>query len=177
MTATSAPRRWRRLRSLLAAGVILGGTATTSLALWSDRVQGAGSFSAVVVPAPTLTRTCEYFPGLLGLGAEVRIYWALPPGYTLDNVQVRASTSGLGSVLAPLTGFNLRSSTQSLGGGTYRTAVPTNLLGGLLGLGSELEIALILAPPGVGGWQSRPASVASNAGLLAGIGGTCRNLT
>lgn len=174
---TSAPRRWVRLRAMLAAAVVLGITAPTSLALWSDREQSTGSFSAAVVPAPTLTRACTYYPGLLGIGSQVRIHWALPAGYTLNDVQIRASTSGLGSVLAPLTGFNLSGNTHLQGDGTYRTDVSTNLLGGLLGLGTELEIALVLAPPGVGGWQSRPASVASNAGLIAGLGGNCRNLS
>jgi predicted ribosomally synthesized peptide with SipW-like signal peptide len=174
---TSAPRWWVRLRAMLAAAVVLGVTAPTSLALWSDQEQGSGSFSAMVVPAPTLTRACAYYPGVLGVGSQVRIYWALPAGYTLNDIQVRASTSGLGSVLAPLTGFSVSGNTQVQGDGTYRTDVPTNLLGGLLGLGTELEIALVLAPQGVGGWQSRPASVASNAGLIAGLGGNCRNLS
>lgn len=176
-TAAGGARGRRRLRALLAVGLLLGIAAPTSLALWSDREESTGSFSAVVVPAPTLTRACTYYPGLLGIGAEVRIYWALPAGYTLSQIRVHASTSGLGSVLAPLTGFSLSGNTSRQADGTYRTDVPTNLLGGLLGLGSELEIALILAPDGVGGWQSRPASVATNAGLLAGIGGNCRNLT
>lgn len=183
MTDTDARPRprgrswWVRLRVVLAAALVVGAGATTSLAAWSDQDETAASFAAAEVPAPTLTQQCQFRPGLLGLGARVRIYWALPEGYTLDDVTVEASTSGLGSVLAPLTGFNLQGSTVQQGDGTYRTDVPANLLGGLLGLGSELELAIILAPDDAGGWESQPASVASNAGLIGGIGGNCRNLT
>lgn len=174
---TSRCTWWVRLRVMLAAGLLLGVGASTSLATWTDQEHAEATFVAGVLPAPTLTQQCEFRPGVLGLGARVRIYWELPEGYTLDDVEVQASTSGLGSVLAPLTGFSLEGNTQQQGDGSYRTNVPANLLGGLLGLGSELEIAIILAPDGVGGWESEPASVASNAGLLGGIGGNCRNLT
>lgn len=168
---------WVRLRVLLAAGLVLGMGATSTLAAWSDSEQVTASFEAQTLPAPTLTRPCEFRPGLLGLGARVRIYWAVPEGYQLEDVQVQASTRGLGSILAPLTGFNLSGNTERQSDGTYRTEVPANLLGGLLGLGSELEIAFVLAPDDTGGWTSAPASVASNAGLIIGLGGNCRNLT
>ena len=168
---------WVRLRVLLAAGLVAGFAATSTLAGWTDGERASATFTADELPAPTLTGRCEFRPGLLGVGARVRIYWAPPAGYGLDDIEVQASTRGLGSVLAPLTGFNLRGNTVQRGDGTYRTDVPTNLLGGLLGLGSELEVAFVLAPDGVGGWTSDPASVASNAGLLGGIGGNCRNLS
>lgn len=143
-------------------------------AQWHSSRAPAGGFQAGSLPAPTLTAPCQFRPGLLGLGAHVRIFWSLPEGYTLDDVEVHASTSGLGSVLAPLTGFNLSGNTVTTGQG-YQTDVPTNLLGGLLGLGSELEIAIVVRD---GPWTSLDAaSVASNAGLLGGIGGNCRNLT
>ena len=179
---TGAPRveertrrgRLRRLRAMLAAGLVLGIGASTGVASWTDVEQVSAEFRADVLPAPTLTRACTYYPGVLGIGAQVRIYWALPEGYTLDDIEVSASTSGLGSVLAPLTGFSLRGNTTRQADGTYRTDVPTNLLGGLLGLGSELEIALTVTTEH---WESESASIASNAGLLAGIGGNCRNLT
>lgn len=159
---------------LLLAGVLLPTSLEETEAGWVDPTEISATVGAGTIPAPTLTGPCSFRPGLLGLGARVRIDWALPAGYTLDDVVVEASTSGLGSVLAPLTGFNLKGNTESRGGGTYRTEVPANLLGGLLGLGSELELAILVEDSG---WRSEPASVASNAGLLAGIGGTCRNLT
>lgn len=168
---------WVRVRVMLAAGLVAGLAATSTLAGWTDGERASAEFTADVIPAPTLTEDCEFRPGLLGLGARVRIYWELPEGYSLDDIEVQASTSGLGSVLAPLTGFSLTGNTDQLDDGTYETDVPTNLLGGLLGLGSELEIAMVLAPDGVGGWTSEPAAVASNAGLIGGIGGNCRNLT
>lgn len=174
-----------RLTALLAGAVVplalvLGLTLPTSIdrteAGWTAETAVSAEATAGVVPAPTLTRACEFRPGVLGLGARVRIYWALPQGYSLQNVEVEASTRGLGSVLAPLTGFSLSGNTQSQSDGTYRTDVPTNLLGGLLGLGSELEIAFVVKDP-ASGWSSQAASVASNAGLIGGLGGNCRNLS
>lgn len=163
--------------ALVLAFVLSGGLGTvrSTLASWTDEESASGSFSAATIPAPVLTADCQFRPGLLGVGARVRIFWELPEGYQLEDVVVQASTSGLGSILAPLTGFSLASNTEPNGGGTYRTDVPTNLLGGLLGLGSELEIAFAVEHES--GWQSETASVASNAGLLGGLGGSCRNLS
>lgn len=183
MTPTRYIRR-SRLTALLAGAVVplalvLGLALPTAIerteAGWTDQTRAAATSSAGVIPAPTLTRSCQ-FRSVLGLGAHVRIYWALPQGYTLQNIEVRASTSGLGSILAPLTGFSLSGNTQRQSDGTYRTDVPTNLLGGLLGLGTELEIAFVVKDP-ASGWVSKPASVASNAGLIGGLGGNCRNLS
>lgn len=174
------PLRSRRVRALVAGLVLvmfvlgLSGVRSTT-AGWTGSEEAAGAFSAATIPAPVLTQSCTFKPGLLGLGARVEVYWKLPAGYQLDDVTVEASTSGLGSVLAPITGFNLRSNTTSTGDGTYTTEVPVHLLGGLLGLGSELEIAFSVEHES--GWQSEPASVASNAGLIGGIGGNCRNLS
>jgi hypothetical protein len=171
---------WKRIRIVLAAVALLAivlvpSVVNGTVAGWKDAEKGAGEFTAGKVPAPVLTKRCQYQPGILGLGARVEIYWQIPAGYQLDNIVVEASTSGLGSVLAPLAGFNLRSNTTSTGNGTYTTEVPTNLLGGLLGLGSELEIAFSVHH--ASGWRSNAASVASNAGLIAGLGGSCRNIT
>ncbi|MCF2589239.1 hypothetical protein [Brevibacterium sp. UCMA 11752] len=171
--------RSRRIRALIAGlflvMLVLGLSGVRStMAGWTGSDKAAGSFSAATIPAPALTKSCE-FRSVLGLGARVRVYWKPPAGYQLDDIVVKASTRGLGSVLAPLTGFSLTSNTTSNGDGTYTTDVPTNLLGGLLGLGTELEIAFVAEHES--GWQSKSASVASNAGLLGGIGGNCRNLT
>lgn len=171
---------WKRSRAVLASvallTLVLGPAAVNgTLAGWTDSKTSQGAFQAGTVPSPVLTKGCEYRPGLLGLGARVRIFWKPPAGYQLGDTVVTASTSGLGSVLAPITGFSLASNTTSNGDGSYTTDVPTNLLGGLLGLGSELEIAFQVKH--ASGWLSVPASVASNAGLLAGLGGNCRNLT
>ena len=182
-SVTTRPAR-QKLRASLAAtaaaalfiaGIVVPSTIEPTDASWTDDELASASFSAATIPAPVLTQSCEFRPGVLGLGARVRIYWQAPDGYGLDDVVVEASTSGLGSVLAPLTGFSLLSNTTARDDGTYRTDVPTNLLGGLLGLGSELEIAFAVEHES--GWQSEPAAVATNAGLLVGLGGSCRNLT
>lgn len=133
-----------------------------------------GKFVATIIPAPVLTKACEYYAGMLGIGATVRIYWELPAGYGLYDIETVASTSGLGSTLAPLTGFDIVKNTTLLADGSYRTNIPTNLLGGLMGLGSELELGFVVATEYL---SSVPATVATNGGLLAGQGGTCRNLS
>lgn len=123
--------------------------------------------------APILTKECEARPGLLGLGARVRIVWKPAEGYGISNTEFVASTSGMGSPLASIDGFSLSGNTTSNGDGTFTTDIPTNLLGGLLGLGEEIEIALRTVD---GEKVSDTASVATNGGLLAGIEFSCRNL-
>ena len=175
-------RAARRAAALLAGGLMLSSLSASGTdapvsewtnASWSVPQTATGSVEAGTVPAPRLTAECRYRPGLLGLGSRVEIYWAAPEGYTVDGSEIHASTSGLGSVLAPLTGFSLSGETSG-SPSSYTTEVPTNLLGGLLGLGSELEIALVISDRG---WTSESASIATNAGLIGGIGGSCRNLT
>ncbi|MDR6640398.1 hypothetical protein [Paenarthrobacter nitroguajacolicus] len=142
---------------------------------WQRDAYGAGTFGTITIPAPTLNGTCTYNPGIAGIGAYVRIFWKPPSGYTLANSEMQASTSGLGSLLAPLTGFSITSNTTGSAAAGYVTDVPVNLLGGLLGLGTELQLAIVVRDP-VNLWVSKPASVATNAGLIAGLGGSCRNL-
>ena len=156
--------------------VLLCASASPALteASWRDTASSAATFAAATLPAPALNGQCTYNPGVLGLGAYVRIYWKAPLGYSLADAEMLASTSGLGSVLAPLTGFSFTATTTGSAAEGYVTDVPTNLLGGLLGLGSELELAIVVKRYG---WTSKEAAVATNAGLVAGIGGTCRNLT
>lgn len=149
-----------------------------------DFVSTSGSGAPVVVsastvigsdllPSATLAKACTYYPGLAGVGTQIRIYWNLPAGYTLDDVVVKSSTNGLGSETSELIGFSLRGKTTRQADGSYRTDVPTNLLGSSIGNGSELEVSLVVATEH---WESEPASVATNGGLTAGVGGTCRNL-
>lgn len=150
-----------------------GGYVDSTEATWHAEETAAGTVTAATVPAPNLEGRCRYFPGLLGIGARVEIYWSAPEGYNLEDAELLTSTSGLGSVLEPLTGFSLNNRTEGDPNG-YTTTVPTNLLGGLLGLGSEMEIAIFISDRG---WTSEPVSIATNAGLIGGIGGNCRNLT
>ncbi|GAA1927610.1 hypothetical protein GCM10009689_02920 [Brevibacterium antiquum] len=168
--------RNRRIQALIAgialAILVLGLSGVRStMAAWTDTEQSAGSFRAATVPAPTLTANCKYVPVLLS--GRVEIYWHLPTGYQLTDVDIEASTSGLGSVLAPLTGYNLSLNTTSTGGGNYTTKVPAGVLTGLLGSLGELQVSLFVKH--TSGWRSGPASIASDAGLL--FGGKCRNLT
>lgn len=142
-------------------------------AAWQDAERSSGSFAATTIPAPTLNGQCSYDPNLLGLGAYVRILWKTPEGYSVADAELQASTSGLGSALAPLTGFSLTAETTGTAAGGYVTDVPVNLLGGLLGLGTELQLSIVMKRFG---WRSKAASVATNAGLVAGLGGSCRNL-
>lgn len=166
-----------RVRAALATGLLLGLGATSSLAAWTGREHTSAAFEAATLPRPTLTQECEFvFAGLLGTRSHVDIYWSIPEEYGLEDVELEARASGIGAVLAPITGFDLDSSTTSLGGGTYRTQIVANLLTGLLGLGDELEVAIYLEPQGAGTWTSEPAMVVSNAGLLS-LNSYCRNLT
>lgn len=140
---------------------------------WQRGAFSTGSYGTVTIPAPTLNGACTYDPGFLGLGAYVRVLWKPPAGYALADAEMQASTSGLGSVLAPLTGYSLTANTTGSAAAGYVTDVPVNLLGGLLGLGTELQLAIVMKRYG---WTSKSASVATNAGLVAGLGGSCRNL-
>lgn len=181
-------RSGTKLRTPRRRGVLLGAAAAATWALLApgmpvvevsdaswQRVQvTGGTFTTVSIPAVRLTAACRYV-SVLGLGGRVEIYWVPPTGYDLSKAQVWASTSGLGSVLAPLTGYNLSQNTRfDSAAGHYVTTVPTNLLGGLLGLGTELEVSIVINEHG---WTSKPASTATNAGFIAGLGGTCRNIT
>ncbi|WP_104117164.1 hypothetical protein [Arthrobacter sp. B1805] len=173
-----------RLRSGVWAAVLVGllvlPTAGTGLragmtdAAWHQNQVTAGSFTAIAISPARLTAQCRYFPAVLGIGSRVEMYWALPSGYQLSESQLWASTSGLGSALAPLTGYNLAQNTRPAATpGQYVTTVPTNLLGGLLGLGTELELSIVMSRHG---WTSTPVSTVTNPGLVAGLGGNCRNV-
>ncbi|GAA4920199.1 hypothetical protein [Nesterenkonia rhizosphaerae] len=139
-------------------------------ATWQSQQHAASPLTSGIIPAPALV-SCRYLPGLLGLGARVELTWSLPQGYTLSEAQVHASTSGVGSVLAPLTGFSMTQNTV-ISSGNYVTTVPVNLLGGLLGLGSELELSVVVSRHG---WTTQNPRIArANPGLVGGLGGSCR---
>lgn len=173
MPRTRRPRY--RVAALLCTATFVGlaalGLSSSTHAAWQDRENVRANLSAAVVPPAVLTAQCQYQAGVLGLGARVVIYWRAPAGYTLADAQLFASTSGLGSVLAPLTGFNLSANTTTTANG-YTTTISTNLLGGLLGLGTELELAIVMKDP-MSTWTSTQVKVIANPGLLGG--GSCRN--
>ncbi|MFJ3958199.1 SipW-dependent-type signal peptide-containing protein [Arthrobacter sp. NPDC090010] len=159
------------IAAVAACAVVLSAVPTS--AAWTDNEWTKGSgLSATTIPPATLSKPCVYNPGVLGLGAKITIYWRAPAGYALANSVMYASQSGLGSVLAPLTGFSMTTST-TVSGADYVTDVPVNLLGGLLGLGAELELAIVMKN---GTWTSVPVKVKANPGLVGGLGGSCTNI-
>mgnify|MGYP007082236748 CR=1 FL=1 len=137
---------------------------------WNASATAVSEFEAAV-PPPRLTRKCEYVPGVRGLGAHVKIYWAAPEGFSLENAQLLKSSSGLGTILAPITGFSFSSQTQATSEG-YETTVPTGVLGGVAGLGDGLQVAIAMTKEG---WTSQPASVTATSGIIIGIRAECVN--
>lgn len=135
--------------------------------------EGENGGEVVTVGAPTLTEACGVKKGVMGLGAKIVIHWKAADGYSVENAEVLASTKGLGSALSTFEGFNLAANTTTNSDGSFSTEVPTNMLGGLLGLGSEIEIALRTVD---GENVSDTASVATNGGLIAGLSLECRNI-
>lgn len=172
-------RRWTRLRALLVLGLLCGGGSTASLASWADQEQAAATFTAAVVPAAELTRDCSFVYGLLGLTVtHVEVHWRLPEGAAFEDVVVSRSTDGLGSLLAPITGFSLAGSTSQNADGSYRTRIPVSLLGGLVGLNAGLRVGITVVPPeGDDAWRSETAMVEANLGVLAGIGAYCTRVS
>ena len=155
----------------LVIGLVLPSSVQHTDAEWTRDFTAEATISTEGIPAPALTKRCEFKPGLLGVGARVLIHWSAPEGYALGDVVIEGATTGLGAILSPITGFNLYSSTQENPDGTYTTTIPANLLGGLLGFGTELNIALSVEHDS--GWHSERVSVIANAGLVAGVGGRC----
>lgn len=165
-------RRKGGIAAALAACAVVVSAVPTSAA-WSDNEWTAGAgIGTYTVPPATLTKACAYNAGVAGLGAKVIIYWKLPSGFTLSQSTMYASQSGLGSALAPLTGFSMTASTTG-NGAELTTEVPVNLLGGLLGLGTDLELAIVINS---GTWPSVPVKVRANPGLVGGLGGSCTNI-
>ena len=50
---------WLRMRALLAAALVVGLGATSTLAAWTDEAHAEATFEAAVIPAPTLTQECQ----------------------------------------------------------------------------------------------------------------------
>lgn len=182
MTARTVRRR--RVIALLAgamvplvllAGMLLPVSIQQTEAGWTAETSVSATAAAAVIPAPQLTAQCQYRPGVLGLGAEVRIHWALPAGYELTDIVFQKSSNGLGSLLEPITGFSGVSGTTRNTDGTYTTTVPVGLLGGLLGLGSGMNLGVTVKDDS--GWTSQPALVMARSGAIAGLGSGCWNQT
>ena len=140
-------------------------------AAWQDTDITSGSFAAITIPAPTLNGDCSY-NGLVN--PYVRIYWRAPGGYSAADAELQLATTGLGSVLAPVTGYSVAANTTGTAAEGYVTDVRVSLVDSLIGLGSEFRLAIVMKRYG---WTSKEASVRATAGIVAGIGSSCTNIT
>lgn len=177
-TMRSRPR-WTRLRVLLVLGLLCGSSTTASLASWTDQEGAAAAFTAASVPTPVMTRDCSFVYGILGLTVtHVEVHWRLPDGAAFEDVVISRSTDGIGSLLAPITGFSLEESTTQNADGTYSTRIPVSLLGGLLGLNAGLLVGITVVPDvGDDAWRSETALAEANLGVVAGIAAYCRTVS
>jgi hypothetical protein len=159
-----------------ALAVVLSASAPPAVtdAAWQDPEISSGSFAAATIPPPTLNGQCSYNPGLLTGGPYVRILWKAPEGYSVDNAELQIATTGLGSVLAPVTGYSVATNTTGTPAGGYITDVRVSLVDGLIGLGSDFRLAIVMKRYG---WTSKAASVRANAGVALGVAASCINET
>lgn len=171
MSAMSARRR--KVAAVLAgalvpvvllAGMLLPTSFEETEAGWVDTTEVEATVAAATIPAPLFPQACEYKAGLLG--RRIEVYWTLPEGYDLADVQFSINKSGLGSVLDPITGFK-NISTEYHGQGNYTTTIGV----GLLSLGATMDFALAVEDSS--GWTSKAIGGKITTGLL--LGGTCSN--
>lgn len=174
-TPRRGPSRWRRLRAVLAAGLVLGAGASVSLAAWTDRERAGAMFTAGTMAAPII-EACSMNSPLLA--TETRIDWRLPPGYappeyTSAHLVLESSDGEPGAEYT-----TIEATTTGPDDGLYRTTVPIGLLDSLLGTDREVQIALSLtAQPGAqDAWTSERVRVISNFGLILGLGASCEVL-
>ncbi|WP_455835163.1 hypothetical protein [Pseudarthrobacter siccitolerans] len=140
-------------------------------AAWQDTDALTGSFAAATIPAPTLNGECSY-NGVLN--PYVRIYWKAPAGYSVNDAELQVSSAGLGSVLAPVTGYSVTANTTGSAVAGYVTDVRVSVVDGLVGLLSDFRLAIVMKRYG---WTSKAASVRANAGLVLGVAADCDNET
>ncbi|TVU59303.1 hypothetical protein FQP90_19605 [Paenarthrobacter nitroguajacolicus] len=142
-------------------------------AAWQRDEVVRGSFGTITIPPATLNGPCEYHPVFLGVGAYVRVFWKPPAGYpNLTDTVMDVHLVTAGSTVTTLQGYPGPSNTTGSPAG-YTTDIPATLLGGLLGFNTQFNIDIFTS---ANGWRSTPVSVRANAGILAGIGGSCTNV-
>ena len=142
-------------------------------ASWQRNEFGTGSFGTVTIPPATLTAACEYHPVFLGAGAYVRIFWKPPAAYpALADALIDVHLITAGSPVTTLQGYPGTANTTGTSAG-YTTDIPATLLGGILGFNTQFQADIYIT---AAGWKSTPVSVKANAGLIAGVGGSCTNL-
>ncbi|WP_416418067.1 hypothetical protein [Paenarthrobacter aromaticivorans] len=142
-------------------------------ASWLRSEFGTGSFGTITIPPATLNGACEYHPVLLGAGAYVRIFWKPPAAYPdLADALIDVHLITAGSPVTTLQGYPGTANTTGTSAG-YTTDIPATLLGGILGFNTQFQVDIYVT---TAGWKSTPVSVKANAGLIAGVGGSCTNL-
>ncbi|BCW34436.1 hypothetical protein StoSoilA2_04920 [Arthrobacter sp. StoSoilA2] len=142
-------------------------------ASWQRSEFGRGSFGTITIPPATLNGPCEYHPTLLGAGAYVRVFWKPPATYpNLTDAVIDVHLITAGSTVTTLQGYPGTANTTGSSAG-YTTDIPATLLGGILGFNTQFQVDIYIS---AAGWKSTPVSVRANAGLVAGIGGSCTNL-
>ncbi|MCU1567193.1 MAG: hypothetical protein JWQ56_2130 [Pseudarthrobacter sp.] len=142
-------------------------------AAWQDPDVARGSFAAATIPAPTLNGQCSYNSSLFGPD-YIRILWKAPAGYSKEDAELQLSTTGLGAVLAPVTGYSVTASTTGTAAGGYITDVEVSVVDNLIGLLSRFRLAIVMKRYG---WTSQAASVRANAGIALGRVANCTNET
>ena len=142
-------------------------------ASWQRSEFGRGSFGTITIPPATLNGPCEYHATLLGAGAYVRVFWKPPATYpNLTDAVIDVHLITAGSTVTTLQGYPGTANTTGSSAG-YTTDIPATLLGGILGFNTQFQVDIYISGAG---WKSTPVSVRANAGLVAGIGGSCTNL-
>ena len=164
----------KALLPVLAASLVVLLSASTPPAVtdaaWQDTDVSTASFAAITIPAPTLTGDCSY-NGVLN--PYVRIYWKAPAGYSKEDAELQIASTGLGSVLAPVTGYSVATNTTGTPAAGYITDVRISVVDGLVGLLSDFRLAIVMKRYG---WTSQPASVRANAGVALGLAASCSNM-
>lgn len=128
----------------------------------------------VSVPAASLTDNCVFNGGVMGIGAKISIFYSIPEGYSVDDIKVITSVQQNNDDMKDLEGFSLTDNTTNVSENNYKTDIKTNVLGGLLGLGSSMKVGLVVSNSD--GVRSEPILVEANPGMVSGIGGYCNNV-
>lgn len=133
----------------------------------------SGSFGTITIPPATLNGPCEFNAAFLGAGAYIRVFWKPPAAYpNLTDAVIDVHLITAGSPVTTLQGYPGVANTTGSSAG-YTTDVPATLLGGILGFNTQFQVDIYIASAG---WRSTPVSVRANAGVIAGVGGSCTNL-
>lgn len=142
-------------------------------ASWQRSEFGAGSFGTITIPPATLNGACKY-TSIGGTGAHITVFWKPPASYPdLTDAVIDVHLLTAGSVVTTLQGYPGTANTTGSSSAGYTTDIPATLLGGILGFNTQFQVDIYITSAG---WTSTPVSARANAGLIAGVGGSCTNL-